>query len=891
MLGSTSVSAFGRERQSKAESVLADLVDAFIPPDLDLGYADRSKITQFSRYHLAFHSFPSVDTLAVDRDMKEVIYKVNTRATPVGSAELLADLYVRDMPKTAVAAGLTDDGDESIIPSIISLLLSLSGDPCGVDRSEVDRVGLELQEERAKNAARYDHLGRLREGLEEKRILEAIAKASVETGWELAMAACDTSSDDDVDRLADNSVSTNSGRSTPPSALDLPIFDPLGLRAGAVPTVDEDPVKCADDLTRECRSSLLTVESSGRVPEDLLAADADIIGAIVAADGGRRRPFLVRESWVVEEIFTACYVLSTAPVEEGGSIVCLNTLFHISDGVVGVHAAVSRGDTVACSHLSPRALSLALVSIAGIMTDLKELSALSYLPARYDHPRCFLAVQAEVDSLVRKFTAELEAIEEAFSTSEVACSLVAITCALKRVAKPITEASVALRGDGPLAVRLWKHRAAGSKVADGISRAYTDPLLSCARTLACDGVILSDHRSGPKEMVAVLEAIAADPTHPLQVITTRTLAIHSSVTSGWAVQRYDDRARLMGFSSEAQVLLEHRLAARAAGSHAVRGLLNSGGQAPALNAIFKALRMVCMAFDEHVQEWLADPGPRGPVWASRYGAWVKSHVMDLTGVDIDIDALGGSGVRLPALTSQQSAILTPLALQFYSKVFDMMKPLYEAQSCIVAKPRCLHPGVLNYLFAVRAELLHFVRSLESYLKQSVIEPESRRFDALAANVDSAESLGHLHYHDYLHARLARSLFMSPRTAVVRDSLLAMLDVCKTFRTIAERSARLSPPGARLVRERTSDSVSSFDASADTYYPGSRDTATTDQWTADDPDGDPAHLLSELTELRRKFKASCRGLLNVLAVAAKDDRSVCHDLGMKINFAYYYLLPR
>ncbi|KAF4689052.1 hypothetical protein FOZ63_024337, partial [Perkinsus olseni] len=129
---------------------------------------------------------------------------------------------------------------------------------------------------------------------------------------------------------------------------------------------------------------------------------------------------------------------------------------------------------------------------------------------------------------------------------------------------------------------------------------------------------------------------------------------------------------------------------------------------------------------------------------------------------------------------------------------------------------------------------------------------------------------------------------SPRTAVVRDSLLSMLDVCKTFRAIAERSARLSPPGARLGRERTSDSVSSFDASADSYYPGSRDTATTDQWTVDDDDGDPAHLLSELTELRRKFKASCRGLLNVLAVAAKDDRSVCHDLAMKINFAYYYL---
>lgn len=46
MLGSTSVSAFGRERQNRAQSVLADLVDAFIPPTLDLGYAERSKIIQ-----------------------------------------------------------------------------------------------------------------------------------------------------------------------------------------------------------------------------------------------------------------------------------------------------------------------------------------------------------------------------------------------------------------------------------------------------------------------------------------------------------------------------------------------------------------------------------------------------------------------------------------------------------------------------------------------------------------------------------------------------------------------------------------------------------------------------------------------------------------------------
>lgn len=56
-------------------------------------------------------------------------------------------------------------------------------------------------------------------------------------------------------------------------------------------------------------------------------------------------------------------------------------------------------------------------------------------------------------------------------------------------------------------------------------------------------------------------------------------------------------------------------------------------------------------------------------------------------------------------------------------------------------------------------------------------------------------------------------------------------------------------------------------------------------------GDPIQLLSELTDLRRSFKSSCRGLLNVLAVAAKDDRSVCHDLAMRINYAHYYSPPR
>lgn len=607
-------------------------------------------------------------------------------------------------------------------------------------------------------------------------MLEAIVKASVETGWELAMAACDSSSDEEH---LDKSISTHSGGSTPPP-FDLPVLDPLWARAGVVPVVEEESIKCADDLTRECWSSLLTVESTGHLPEDLLVANADIIAAIVSSDHGRRRPLIVSERFVVEEVFTACYALCTSPVEEG-SIVCLNTLFYISEGVLSVHAAITRGDRVACAHLSPRALTSALVSIARIMTDLLVLTTLQYLPPRYDHRRSFLGVQAEVNSLVQEFVGGLEAMEEEYSVSEVACSLVAITCALKRLARPVNRAALALSGEGLLITRLWYRRRAGCKVADRLYQAYTDPLLSAARSLACKGTILGDHLNGTKEMVTVLETIAADPGHPLQVIMTRTLSIHSSVSTGWAVQGYDDCAKVMGLSSETRLLLEHRLAARSAGSHSVRDLLSrGGGDEPPLNAIFKALLMVCMAFDEHVQEWLGDPGPRGPVWASRYHAWVKPHVMDITGVDIDIDALGSTGVRLPTLTSQQAAVLTPLALQFYSKVFDVMKALYEAQACIVTKPRCPHSGVLKHLFAVRAELLHFVRTLECYLKQSVIEPESRRFASLAADVDSLEALSHLHFHDYLHGRLARSLFMSPRTAVGRHCLI--LTSCRSGRS-------------------------------------------------------------------------------------------------------------
>ncbi|KAF4674384.1 hypothetical protein FOL47_009293 [Perkinsus chesapeaki] len=878
MLGSTSVSAFGRERQNRAQSVLSALLDVLIPEELDLGYADR-----FARYNLAHHSFPSVDALAVNRDMKQLIVKVETRGTPVGCGELLAELYLREMPKTALAAGLKDDGDESILPSIISLLLNLSGDPCSVDRATVDRVEEELQREHAEAAARYDHLGRLREGLEEKRMLAAIAQASVETGWELAMAACDSSSDDDED-LADRTTSTASGTSSP-GGLELPCFGPFALRGGAAPAVTEDTIMCAADLTRLCQSAPLGAEEAGKEPEDLLAAHVDVAEVLML--DGRRRPWLVPESWVVEEVFTACYTVAVCPPKDN-TVISLNTVFHITDDVVRAHPAISKGDAVACKHLTPKALAAALDGIAVIITHVLKLATLPYIPGRYDHRSCFLSLQSEVSSLLSRLIEGLEALQHKYSTSELACTLLTLHCDLLRLATPIVKAALALRGEGPVVQQLWRCRSSGCNIAAALYRACIGPLLASARCMAYDGEVPGDSRDGHKDMVIIIEKVAADPIHPLQLVMAHTMEIPSSAQYGWEVAGHDARAQLMGQSSEAQMLLEHRLGAQAAGCHAVRELLEcgSGGAAP-LSSVFRALRLVCMAFDEHVQDWLADSGPRGPLWASRYGAWVKPHILTLTGVDIEIDPLGGA-VRLPSMSSQQSAILTPLALQFYSEAFRLMQALYEAQSCIIAKPRCCHQGVLAFLYAVRGELLHFVRTLESYLKQSVIDPESRRFDISATKVSSVEALGRLHFHEYLHSSLARSLFMSPRTAVIRDAIMDMLTVCKSYRVLSEKAGILTLPSARLVREATFDSVSSFDASAESY-PHSRGTATMEECAVEG--GDPTDLISELTELRRSFKASCRGLLNVLAVAAKDERSIFHDLSMGINFCYYYLPPR